>query len=131
MPVVSLPILASVLVGPGGPGAAEVAFRDQVQPVLAAHCLRCHSAAAGKVKAELDLGLLHNKRGSVIATALRTRPVVEKGQIMAEVRDHVWPLIEAGRIQPVIDRALALQDAAEAHRVVAAGEHVGKVLLVR
>jgi putative PIG3 family NAD(P)H quinone oxidoreductase len=85
----------------------------------------------GGRKAELDLGLLHNKRGSVIATALRTRPVVEKGQIMAEVRDHVWPLIEAGRIQPVIDRALALQDAAEAHRVVAAGEHVGKVLLVR
>jgi putative PIG3 family NAD(P)H quinone oxidoreductase len=85
----------------------------------------------GGRRAELDLGKLLLKRGSVTATSLRGRPVVEKGQIVAEVRDHVWPLVEAGRIQPVIDRALALQDAAEAHRVVEAGEHVGKVLLVR
>lgn len=85
----------------------------------------------GGRKAELDLGQLLTKRGSVISTSLRGRPVVEKGQIVAEVRDHVWPLIEAGRVRPVIDRVLALQDAADAHRVVAEGEHVGKVLLVR
>jgi putative PIG3 family NAD(P)H quinone oxidoreductase len=85
----------------------------------------------GGRKAELDLGKLLAKRASVTATSLRARPVVEKAQIIAEVRDHVWPLIEAGRVQPVIDRALALQDASEAHRVVGASEHVGKVLLVR
>jgi putative PIG3 family NAD(P)H quinone oxidoreductase len=85
----------------------------------------------GGRKAELDIGQLISKRGSVTATLLRARPVVEKGQIVAEVRDHVWPLIEAGRIQPVIDRVLAMQDAAEAHRVIASAEHVGKVLLVR
>lgn len=85
----------------------------------------------GGRKAELDLGQLLTKRGSVHATSLRSRPVVEKARIIAEVRDHVWPLVEAGRVQPVIDRVLAIQDAAEAHRVVAAGEHVGKVLLVR
>ncbi len=85
----------------------------------------------GGRKAELDLGQLLTKRGSVAATSLRGRPVVEKGQIVAEVRDHVWPLIAAGRIQPVIDRVLALQDAAEAHRIIANAEHVGKVLLVR
>jgi len=85
----------------------------------------------GGRKAELDLGQLLTKRGSVSATSLRGRPVVEKAQIVAEVRDHVWPLIEAGRVQPVIDRVLAMQDAAEAHRAIAAGEHIGKVLLVR
>jgi putative PIG3 family NAD(P)H quinone oxidoreductase len=85
----------------------------------------------GGRKAEIDLGQLLTKRGSVIATSLRGRPVVEKGQIVAEVREHIWPLIEAGRVQPVIDRVLAMQDAAEAHRVVASGEHIGKVLLVR
>ena len=85
----------------------------------------------GGRKAELDLGKLLAKRGSVHATALRSRPVVEKAKIIAEVRDHVWPLIEAGRVQPVIDRVLAMQDAGEAHRVVAVGEHFGKVLLVR
>ena len=85
----------------------------------------------GGRKADLDLGQLLAKRGSVHATALRSRPVVEKARIIAEVREHVWPLIEAGRVRPVIDRVLAMQDAGEAHRVVAAGEHVGKVLLVR
>jgi putative PIG3 family NAD(P)H quinone oxidoreductase len=85
----------------------------------------------GGRKAELDLGMLLAKRASVTATSLRARPVVEKAQIVAEVRDHVWPLISAGRIRPVVDRALALQDAGEAHRIVGAGEHVGKVLLVR
>jgi putative PIG3 family NAD(P)H quinone oxidoreductase len=85
----------------------------------------------GGSKAELDLGMLMAKRASVTSTSLRARPVVEKAQIVAEVRDHVWPLISAGRIVPVIDRALAMQDAAEAHRVVSASEHVGKVLLVR
>jgi putative PIG3 family NAD(P)H quinone oxidoreductase len=85
----------------------------------------------GGRKADLDLGALLTKRASVTATSLRGRPVVEKAQIVAEVRDHVWPLVSAGRVSPVIDRALAMQDAAEAHRVVAASEHVGKVLLVR
>src|SRR5215218_8589874 len=69
--------------------------------------------------------------GRLVVIGLRSRPVVEKAKIIAEVRDHVWPLIEAGRVQPVIDRVLAMQDAGEAHRVVAVGEHVGKVLLVR
>jgi putative PIG3 family NAD(P)H quinone oxidoreductase len=85
----------------------------------------------GGTKAELDLSALLRKNGSVTATSLRARPTSEKAQIVAEVREHVWPLVEAGRVRPVVDRALALQDAAEAHRVVESGEHIGKVLLVR
>ncbi|HVF19693.1 MAG TPA: NAD(P)H-quinone oxidoreductase [Mycobacteriales bacterium] len=83
----------------------------------------------GGTKAELDLGALLVKCASVTATALRSRPVNEKSAIVAEVLEHVWPMISAGSVRPVVDRRLPLAEAAEAHRVVAASEHVGKVLL--
>ncbi|SBT52912.1 NAD(P)H-quinone oxidoreductase [Micromonospora narathiwatensis] len=80
---------------------------------------------------ELDLGLLLAKRASVHATALRSRPPEEKAEIVRGVREQVWPLVEAGMIQPVVDRRVPMTDAAEAHRVVEANQHVGKVLLIR
>jgi len=83
----------------------------------------------GGVKGELNLGTLLTKRAAVAATSLRPRPLEEKAAIVAAVREHVWPLIEAGAVRPVIDRALPLTDAAEAHRVVDGSTHVGKVLL--
>lgn len=83
----------------------------------------------GGVKGELDLGALLSKRGSVHATALRARPLHEKAAIVAEVLAHVWPMVESGEVVPVVDRVLPLTDVAEAHRVVGASEHVGKVLL--
>jgi putative PIG3 family NAD(P)H quinone oxidoreductase len=85
----------------------------------------------GGAKAELDLGALMAKRAAVLATSLRMRPVDEKAAIVASVREHVWPLLASGAVRPVVDRVLPLTDAAEAHRVVEAGEHVGKVLLAR
>jgi putative PIG3 family NAD(P)H quinone oxidoreductase len=83
----------------------------------------------GGTKAELDLGLLMRKRAAVIATSLRARPVAEKAAIVAAVREHVWPLVESGRIRPVIDTVLPLADAARAHQVLDGSQHVGKVLL--
>ncbi len=83
----------------------------------------------GGRRAELDLSALMAKRGAVIATTLRTRPPAEKATIVAAVREHVWPLIESGDVRPVVDRVLPMREAAEAHRVVEAGKHVGKVLL--
>ena len=50
---------------------------------------------------------------------------------MASVRENVWPLFESGGLRPIVDRTVAMADAAAAHRVVEAGEHVGKVLLTR
>ncbi|MDX6286084.1 MAG: hypothetical protein QOG53_1569 [Frankiales bacterium] len=85
----------------------------------------------GGTKGELDLGLLMMKRGSVHATSLRARPHEEKAAIVAEVREHVWPAIESGDVRAVIDREIPMPDAAEAHRVLEAGGHRGKVLLVR
>ncbi|NKI41050.1 NAD(P)H-quinone oxidoreductase [Streptomyces physcomitrii] len=85
----------------------------------------------GGTKAEINLGALLAKRGAVTATSLRTRPVAEKSAIIAAVREHVWPLVEAGQIRPVIDRRIPLSQAAEGHRVLDAGSHIGKVLLTR
>jgi NADPH:quinone reductase-like Zn-dependent oxidoreductase len=49
--------------------------------------------------------------------------------IVAAVRDHVWPLIEAGTVHPVIDREIPMSQAAEAHRIMTASTHTGKILL--
>jgi putative PIG3 family NAD(P)H quinone oxidoreductase len=84
----------------------------------------------GGTKAELDIGLLMRKRAAVLATALRARPPEEKAAVLASVREHVWPLVGSGAVRPVVDRRLPMADAAETHRVIEAGEAVGKVLLV-
>jgi putative PIG3 family NAD(P)H quinone oxidoreductase len=87
----------------------------------------------GGTKAELDLGLLLRKRASVHATALRARPATgpgSKAEIVAAVRREVWPDVERGVVRPIVDRRLPMSRAAEAHRVVEASEHVGKVLLL-
>lgn len=83
----------------------------------------------GGVKGELNLGTLLAKRAALVATSLRPRPPAEKATIVGAVREHVWPLIEAGTVRPVVDRALPLAEAAEAHRIVDASTHIGKVLL--
>ncbi|MGH8969522.1 MAG: NAD(P)H-quinone oxidoreductase [Actinomycetes bacterium] len=83
----------------------------------------------GGTKAELDLGTLMRKRAALLATTLRARPAEEKAAVVASVREHVWPLVEAGSVVPVVDRVLPMPEAAEAHRVVEASDHVGKVLL--
>ena len=83
----------------------------------------------GGAKAELDLRALLAKRGSVHATALRSRTAASKAAIVQAVLAGVWPLVESGEVRPVIDRVLPLAQAAEAHRVLEASEHVGKVLL--
>ncbi|MBA9002275.1 NAD(P)H-quinone oxidoreductase [Thermomonospora cellulosilytica] len=83
----------------------------------------------GGRRAELDLNTLLAKRAAVHATSLRIRPLDEKAAIVTEVRENVWPLVESGTVRPVIDRILPMADAAEAHRVLDAGGHIGKILL--
>jgi putative PIG3 family NAD(P)H quinone oxidoreductase len=83
----------------------------------------------GGSRGELDLGLLLRKRASVAAASLRARPAAEKAAIVAGVLEHVWPLIAAGHVVPVVDRVLPLAEAAQAHRLMESGAHVGKILL--
>ncbi|TYB36736.1 NAD(P)H-quinone oxidoreductase [Micromonospora sp. AP08] len=85
----------------------------------------------GGRKGELDLGMLLAKRASVHATALRSRPVAEKAEIVRGVREQVWPLVESGKIRPVVHARAKMADAADAHRLVESSDHLGKVLLVR
>jgi putative PIG3 family NAD(P)H quinone oxidoreductase len=83
----------------------------------------------GGVKGELDLGRLLAKRASVHATSLRARPLAEKAAIVAAVREHVWPAVEAGQVRPVVDRVLPLEQVVQAHEVLESSVHVGKLVL--
>jgi len=83
----------------------------------------------GGRKAELDIGKLLAKRALVHATALRSRPAEEKAEIVAGVKENVWPLLESGEVRPVVDRSFPMADAASAHRLLEESGHVGKILL--
>ena len=83
----------------------------------------------GGRRAELDLCVLLAKRAALLATTLRGRPDEEKAAIIASVREHVWPLIADGRVRPVVQARLPLEQAALAHQMLEESEHVGKVLL--
>jgi putative PIG3 family NAD(P)H quinone oxidoreductase len=84
----------------------------------------------GGRQAELDLGLLMSKRGSVSSTSLRARPAADKARIVAGVRREVWPLVEAGAVKPIIHDSMPLAEAAEAQRVMEASDHLGKIILL-
>jgi putative PIG3 family NAD(P)H quinone oxidoreductase len=84
----------------------------------------------GGGRGEADLSLLMRKRASILASTLRARPRPEKAMIVAEAREHIWPLVSSGKVMPVIERTLPMADAAQAHRLLDDGSHVGKILLV-
>jgi len=69
------------------------------------------------------------KRLTLTATTLRGRANAEKGAIRDALLEHVWPLIEAGKIKPVIDSTFSLSQAQRAHARMAENAHIGKILL--
>jgi putative PIG3 family NAD(P)H quinone oxidoreductase len=86
----------------------------------------------GGVKAELNIGKLLAKRASVSATGLRFRPVdghSGKGRVVAEVREHVWPMIASGRVKPVVHDVMPIERAADAHRALEGSGVFGKLVL--
>jgi putative PIG3 family NAD(P)H quinone oxidoreductase len=83
----------------------------------------------GGTKGELDLGALLGKRGAVIATSLRARPTQEKAAICASVVEHVWPLVAAGEVRPLVHEEVPLAEVARAHELMESGAHSGKILL--
>ncbi|MGB3827892.1 MAG: NAD(P)H-quinone oxidoreductase [Ornithinimicrobium sp.] len=85
----------------------------------------------GGAKGELNIARLLGKRGRVIATGLRSRPVDDKASIVAAVRERVWPLIESGAIRPLVHATYPMDDAADAHRAMEGSQHIGKILLTR
>jgi putative PIG3 family NAD(P)H quinone oxidoreductase len=80
-------------------------------------------------KVEINLVPVMQKRLTLTGSVLRARPVAEKGAIAAQLRDRVWPLLEAGRIRPQIWKTFPLDQAAAAHAALEGGDHVGKLVL--
>ncbi|HEX8079940.1 MAG TPA: NAD(P)H-quinone oxidoreductase [Jatrophihabitans sp.] len=83
----------------------------------------------GGSSATLNLAALLQKRATLHAAGLRARPAEQKAAIVAGTQAQVWPLIEAGRVRPVVHQVLALAQAADAHRIVQSSGHIGKLVL--
>lgn len=81
------------------------------------------------MQATVNFAPMLMKRLSLMATTLRARSPEEKGAIRDAVAREVWPLIEQGRIKPIVDSTFALADAGKAHAKMATSEHIGKILL--
>lgn len=86
-------------------------------------------ALQGGAKGTLSLGRMMPRRQSVHATTLRARPRPMKARIVADTVEHVWPLIESGKIAPNVTKTFPLAQASEAHEYLDSGAHTGKVVL--
>ncbi|WGG52124.1 NAD(P)H-quinone oxidoreductase [Rugamonas sp. DEMB1] len=86
-------------------------------------------ALLGGAKSTIDLGQVLRRRLSISGSTLRPRPVAFKAAIAAQLRQRVWPMLEAGRIKPVIYRTFPLEQAGQAHALMEASTHVGKIML--
>ncbi|MES2152148.1 MAG: NAD(P)H-quinone oxidoreductase [Pseudomonadota bacterium] len=86
-------------------------------------------ALLGGAKANLDLGQVLRRRLSISGSTLRPRPVAFKAAIAAQLLERVWPLIEAGRVRPVVFRTYPLEQAAAAHALMETSSHIGKIIL--
>jgi putative PIG3 family NAD(P)H quinone oxidoreductase len=83
----------------------------------------------GGTKGEFDISALMRKRGAIVAATLRARPPEEQAVICRAVEEHVWPLVAAGQVRPIVGAEFSLDDVAEAHALMDAGSHTGKILL--
>ena len=83
----------------------------------------------GGATADVALGLMMVKRLRIIGSTLRARTVAAKSQVMDELRDRVWPLIEEGKIEPIIETRMPITEAEQAHQLIASNDTVGKVIL--
>ena len=86
-------------------------------------------AVLGGPKSEINVAKMMVRRQSITGSTLRPRSNVFKGMLADELFREVWPLVEDGDLRPVMDKTYPLSEAAEAHRRMEAGEHVGKIVL--
>lgn len=124
--------------GVGGPGADIIldnmgaAYLGRNVDALALDGQVVIIGMQGGVNAELNLAALMAKRGTVRAIKLRDRPATGRGSkadIIAEVRAHIWPLLEKGDIVPVIHAEVPVAEAGRAHEMLDEHETFGKVIL--
>jgi len=127
--------VAEVKAATGGRGADVVL--DMVAGDYVAREIQCVAddgriviiAVQGGVQSGFNAGELLRRRLLITGSTLRPRPVAFKAAIAKALRQHVWPLIEAGRIKPVIHTVFPAAQAAQAHALMESGEHIGKIVL--
>ena len=86
-------------------------------------------ASLGGAKAEIDIFEIQRRRIVITGSTLRPRPVEFKAAIARSLREKIWPLIEAGKIKPVIFKTFPLAQASEAHKLMESSQHIGKIVL--
>lgn len=86
-------------------------------------------ALLGGAKATVDLAQILRRRLTVTGSTLRPRPVAFKAAIAANLQEHVWPLLESGKIKPVIYKIFPMEQAAAAHALMETSMHTGKIML--
>jgi len=86
-------------------------------------------ALLGGAKATLDMSAVLRRRLTVTGSTLRPRPLAFKAAIATKLRAIVWPLIEAGRVKPMLYKSFDLADARDAHALMESSQHVGKIVL--
>jgi putative PIG3 family NAD(P)H quinone oxidoreductase len=96
---------------------------------LALHGRLVQIGLIGGARAQIDLRPVLQNRLTITGSTLRVRTVEEKGAIARELEEQVWPRFASGEIAPVIHRTFELKDAADAHRLIEAGTHIGKIVL--
>lgn len=91
---------------------------------------RCVTIALlGGNLAEVNFGVVMMKRLTLTGSTLRARAVEQKGAIAAALKREVWPLLESGKVKPVIHKTFPLKDAAAAHALMESSAHIGKIVL--
>ncbi|MDO8299179.1 NAD(P)H-quinone oxidoreductase [Lacisediminimonas sp.] len=86
-------------------------------------------ALLGGSKAQVDLGHVLRRRLTITGSTLRPRPVAFKAAIGKKLLQHAWPMLESGRIKPVIYKTFPLEQASAAHALMESSTHVGKIML--
>jgi NADPH2:quinone reductase len=127
--------VAEVKAATGGKGADVVL--DMVAGPYVAREVQCVAddgriviiAVQGGIEAGFNAGELLRRRITITGSTLRPRPIAFKGAIAAALKNNAWPLIEAGRIKPVIHSVFPAAQAAQAHALMESSQHVGKIVL--
>ena len=87
-------------------------------------------AVQGGISAEINIAQVMGRRLTLTGSTLRPRPVAFKSLVADEIARSVWPFVEEGRLRPVVHATFPLAEAAAAHAMMEAGEHIGKIVLV-
>lgn len=86
-------------------------------------------ALLGGAKSQLDMSIIMRRRLTLTGSTLRARSVGFKHAIALQLRQNIWPLLESGKIKPVIYQSFPFKDAAQAHELMESSEHIGKIVL--